>query len=101
VNSTISRPEVQFRVEFVRVALWPASAPPAEALEERNYKVTVERQRNAGASQEYTDVLDARDIPKAILALKKAHDYIRNRQRQPPDAGRFTSAAGYAPERIP
>ena len=94
-------PEVQFRVGLVRVAIWPVAAVDLNTPEHGGYQVTVERQCRFSREREYTDVLDAEDIPKAILALKKAHDYIRGRVHESEEAGEFHSAFGFPAPRIP
>ena len=100
MTSAMLETEVQFHVGDVRVTLWydPASCPNG-ALGS-SHKVTVE-QRGPTGNYEYADVLNASEIPKAILALKKAHDYLKRRDKEGAPALDFHSATERAPERIP
>lgn len=101
MTDMMSEPEVEFRVGEVRVSLWhdPISDPNAKRA--NSHRVTIERQQASGHSDRYTDVLQANDIPKAILALKKAHDYLEVRKKEQPDAGEFKSATIHSPNPIP
>lgn len=102
MNELFTRPEVEFRVGEVRVSLWYNFAHGSNDKRGGSRKVTIERQSPPGnRATEYTSVLDSDDIPKAILALKKAHDYIQARGKQPPDAADYQPATTYVEGRIP
>ena len=72
-----SRPEKDFRAGAVRVAVWTNSRLSAEGIPFNNYKVVMERTYKDGdGSFKTTGSLGLNDIPKAILALQKAYDFL-------------------------
>lgn len=91
--------EVQFRVGEVRAAIW--HNPNDNNTNAESYRVTTERQRHTGRNEEYVPVLTGGDITKAIIALKKAHQYIQRRGKEPADAGILKSATLHTPHRLP
>ena len=98
----IAKAEVEFRVGEVLVALWHNPIRDSNDKRANSHKITIERKQPPGhGSNEYTNVLEAGDIPKAILALKKAHDYIQTRRKEGQLPEEFKSAIACAPHRIP
>jgi len=80
-------PEVTFRVGRIRASLWRKHIMDL-GTDESPYWVTLSRSRTAPSIKADTsEALDANDIPQAILALKKAHDYIKKRIQEPPQEG--------------
>ncbi len=72
-----SKPETAFRVGAVRVAIWTNTRQTQDGESFNANKVTIERTyRGRDGDFKTTGSLDAADIPKAILALIKAYDYL-------------------------
>ena len=93
MTSLLSKPEVEFRVGTVRAAIWRANdTPPDQA------RITIVTARDGNPE---TATLRDDEIPMAMLALKKAHNYLRRHQHRPPETADFTSADVLLPERIP
>lgn len=91
-------PEVTFRVGRVRTSLW--RKPTQTKKEECAFWITLSRaQTGLPARNADEEALDATEIPQAILALKKAHDYMRRRPTTAPEK-EFLSADALI-QRIP
>jgi hypothetical protein len=73
-------PEVSFRVGIARASLWRRQIQ-AEG-EKSEYWVTLDRAGTRSELRGEGELLHGQDIPQAILALKKAHDYIKRRPTQ-------------------
>lgn len=102
MTNMLEKPEVEFRVGEVCVALWHNPIHDPDAKHASTHKLTIERRHSSHFDRHAdTSVLEARDIPKAILALKKAHDYLETRRRHAPGAGDFKPATLHAPARLP
>jgi len=73
-----AHPEVTFRVGLVRASLW---RKPTQTKEDQNvYWVSLDRKKETPPQRgNNEELLDGADIPAAIFALKKAHDYIKHR----------------------
>ena len=83
-------PEVSFTVGKVRASLWRKSI--TSVGEDCMYWVSLGRARPQRLPRrEELEVLEAKDIPSAILALKKAHEYLNNHPTAPPQES-FVSA---------
>ncbi len=93
MNGIAVAPATQFRSGRVRVALWPTHNHVEETPP---FNITIERRQENG---EYSGVLLPKDIAKAILALKKAYDYLNSSQRLQWEEQTIENAK--APERIP
>lgn len=94
--------EREFAVGPVRVTIW--TRPPfihgGHTSETR--RIAIDRAPSTGNSRDRReDALLPSDIPKAILALKKAHDYLEIANRRPHAASNAPPATLYVPERVP
>ena len=100
MSDIISKPEKEFRVGSVRATVWanPRISTDGRAFESR--KVIIERiYKDHVEGFKSTESLDVNDIPKAILALKKAYEYIMcsERQENAPEPKPFQSASARVP----
>lgn len=93
MNAIAGHPEKTFIVGQVRVALWKN--------EDDTLSLTVERNRPDILNKpNWTPLLDQADTTKAILALKKVHDYLQSSEALDWDEQEAASHV-QAPERIP
>ena len=77
MNAAGTKPEAAFKVGAVRVAIWTNPRMTNGGRPFSSHKVIVERTyRDSDQRFKSTNSLDAGDIPKAILALFKAYEYI-------------------------
>ena len=94
--------EREFAVGPVRVTIWtrPAFIHGGQVSEMR--RIAIDRAQSQGnPHSRREDTFVPSDIPKAIMALKKAHDYLElvdRRQFAPPNA---PPANVRMPERVP
>lgn len=94
-----SKPEVQFRVGPIRVTIWTNPQPPPDRdLPQDTRRVTIEHDSHPQAT---AATLGACDIPQAVLALRKAHDYLQNTRGKQTASAAFETAEAAAPERLP
>jgi len=91
-----ARPEVDFKVGAVRVAVWRNTYSTGSGKVFDSPKVALERTyRDSQGNFKTTGSLDTNDIPKAILALKKAYEYLTTKANErkesngniPPETG--------------
>ena len=102
MNGVPGMPEKVFALGNVRVALWPSPIAATEDGRTSRYKVTVERKDfNIRGYPEYTGVLEPEDIPKAILVLKEAHNYLANPNIASQQVAEFEDANLRLVERVP
>jgi hypothetical protein len=102
MSEIISKPEKEFRVGSVRAIVWanPRVSTDGRAFESR--KVIIERiYKDHVEGFKSTESLDVNDIPKAILALKKAYEYILCSERQEKEAAPEPKPFQSASARIP
>ena len=72
-----AKPEIDFKVGAVRVAVWKNTRLARNGRLFDSHKVVVERTYKDGQGNFKTaESLETNDIPKAILALKKAYEYL-------------------------
>ena len=77
MNGVVSKPEMEFKVGAVRAAIWTNPRMSGDGRLFDSHKVIVERfYKDQRGSFQTTSSLDTNDIPKAILALKKAYEYL-------------------------
>ncbi|MBM3302567.1 MAG: hypothetical protein FJY85_21780 [Deltaproteobacteria bacterium] len=77
MNGIPAKPEKEFKVGAVRAAIWANPRHGSDGKAFNSYKVILERTyRDNMGSFKTTPSLDINDIPKAILALKKAYEYL-------------------------
>jgi hypothetical protein len=94
--------EREFAVGPVRVTIWtrPPFIQGGRASETR--RIAIDRAPSTGNSRDRReDTLTPTDIPKAILALKKAHDYLELANRHRLAASNTPPAEVRMPERVP
>ena len=95
-------PEARFRVGRIRVTVWPDPLARARDDPIGGMTITIDSLGPGGhGTTEYSSVLEAEDSGKAILALKKAHDYLQLRRRHAKPPVEFVEAATLLPVRIP
>ena len=76
-NRRVDRPEKNFKVGAVRAAVWPTTIVLKDGTSFDKKKVVVDRRyKDRNGEWKSTNSLDANDVPKAILALQKAYEYI-------------------------
>lgn len=93
--------EQEFTVGPVRVTLWKDPYWNRDPHSPEQYQWTLDRGYTDFTGQfRRSDVLKAEDIPKAILALKQAYDYI-TRQGKAQAESRFREPDIPIPQRIP
>lgn len=92
--------EREFIVGPVRVTVWNGGTflHGGQVLEPR--RIAIDRLRDLGGTSRQ-DTLTPPDIPMAILALKKAHDYLDLAERHPQAPGTGQVHKIKTPERIP
>lgn len=94
-----TKPEKEFRVGPVRVAIWTNPKTTKDGKTFNAHRVVVERRyRDRDGNWKSTEALDANDVPKAILALRKAYEWITTpKPRRPEPSAPLPSA----PQRTP
>lgn len=102
MSSDFTRPEKEFRVGAVRVAIWANPRYGADGKTWTGRRVAIDRgYKDHDGNWKKTDTLDTDDIPKAILALKRAYEYLTtNKPTSTSDAPPPTDAP-LAMERVP
>jgi hypothetical protein len=98
MTHAIAKAEVEFRVGEVRVSIWHN---PAQDEMQSGHAISIEHKNEGRGTAEPVATLPAEHIPKAILALKKAHDYLQMRKSEGQPPQDFQPATERAPERIP
>lgn len=74
---TNNRPVKDFRVGSIRATIWPRRGVRVDGTGYQSHNVVLERTYTDGRGQfQTTGSLDLNSIPKAILALKKAYEYL-------------------------
>lgn len=102
MTGAIACADREFRVGDVRAVVWTNPIHQPDLGKYTGCSVTVERLKKTGqGGPVYTSVLDGGDIPKAILALKRAHNFIQACQREEAKRTGFKSAEQILAERIP
>jgi len=80
--SDYSTPEKEFCVGRVRVTIWTSPRYTAGARTSSIHHITLGRgSKDSTGTWQGSDTLEPDDIPKAILALKHAHDYLTKHSR--------------------
>ena len=76
-NNRVDRPEKNFRVGAVRAAVWPSTIVLKDGTSFEKKKVVVDRRyKDRNGEWKSTNSLDANDVPKAVLALQLAYQYM-------------------------
>ena len=76
-NHQPARPEKNIRVGPVRAAIWKQTSQTRDGQPFESFKVVLERSyRDRNGQWQNTNRYDPNDIPKAILAMQKAYEFI-------------------------
>ena len=71
------RPEQNFKVGAVRAAIWPTTIYNSDGTSFEKKKVVLDRRYKTKQGEwKSTSSLDVNDVPKAILALQQAYEYL-------------------------
>ncbi|MFC1734752.1 hypothetical protein ACFL1X_01450 [Candidatus Hydrogenedentota bacterium] len=77
MNNISTKPEKEFKIGAVRAAIWSNPRTRADGSSFNSYKVIVDRvYKDAQGGFQKTQSMDVHDVPKAILALKKAYEFM-------------------------
>ena len=96
------RPEKEFKVGAVRAAIWANQRHAPDGKTFNAHKVIVDRvYRDTRGDFKTTNSLEANDIPKAILALKKTYEYLTLTPSRQKDVRSDPSPDIAVPDRIP
>ena len=76
MNGTSQKPEAEFKVGAVRATVWANSKHTSDGKLFNSHKVSIERIYKDNDGFKSTNSLDTNDIPKAMLALNKAYEYL-------------------------
>ena len=99
MNSQPSRPEFETRVGPIRVTVWSNQRQTSSGRSFGSRKVLMERlYRDSQGTAKTTAGLETNDIPKAILALNKAYEYLTTSDGTRRDAEKNPNrGAGHGP----
>ncbi|MFC1735525.1 hypothetical protein ACFL1X_05370 [Candidatus Hydrogenedentota bacterium] len=76
-NNTPEKPEINFKVGAVRAAIWKRTRTNRDGTIFQTHKVVLDRTYKDKEGQwKHTTSFDVNDVPKAVLALEKAYDYL-------------------------
>jgi len=96
-----TKPEKEFKVGAVRAAIWANPRVSSDGRSFNSHKVILERVYKDREGFKSTDSLDANDIPKAILALKKAYEYLMCAEQQQGNGAKDDVVTSWASPRMP
>ena len=83
-NQPAMRPEKSFKVGAVRAAIWPNTVTSRDGRSFEMRKVVLDRRyRNGDGEWKSTNSFDLNDVPKAVLALQKAYEYLMTKPEDP------------------
>lgn len=87
-NHRVDKPEKNFKVGAVRAAIWPTTIVLKDGTSFDKKKVVVDRRyKDRNGEWKSTNSLDANDVPKAILALQLAYEYMMVKAEKEPGNG--------------
>ena len=98
------KPEKEYKVGAVRAAIWCNPRTTSDGRQFNSHKVILERTyKDASGNFKSTSSLDVNDIPKAILALKKAYEFCMAPKKPETSAAppRETDYATIAAKNVP
>ena len=98
MGSGLLTAETLFVVGSVRASFWVEQSPANDAPA---YRITVERRCEGTAKPQWTPALRLNDITPAILALKKANDYLKRRAVGPTNGQHRPALVARQAPRIP
>ena len=77
MNAAPTKPDREFKVGSVKASIWSNQRETRDGKLFNSHKIIVDRvYRDSNGEFKATNSFDVNDIPKAILALKKAYDYL-------------------------
>ena len=99
MNGVPARPDQEFRVGAVRVAVWINPRQTSNGKSFNSHKVVLERTyKDMHGDFKTTQSLELNDIPKAIIALKKMYEFCLVRRS---DTDAAAAAPGHTPRMVP
>lgn len=95
-----SRPEKEFKIGPVRAAIWSNPRTTSDGRSFNSMKVAVERiYRDSDGNFKSTGRFDTNDIPKLIIALNRAYEYLVLRNTASPEGQPSPTQTSF--ERVP
>jgi hypothetical protein len=83
-NQEGKRPEKNFKVGAVSAAVWAQTYATRNGRPFEVHRVVIERAyKDAQGEWKNTSSLDFNDIPKAMVALQRAYEYIATKAKAP------------------
>jgi hypothetical protein len=77
MSNEYAKPEREFRVGAVRVSIWANPRYGADGKTWTSHRIAIDRgYKDHDGNWKKTDTLETEDIPKTILALKRAYEYL-------------------------
>ncbi|HRI87965.1 MAG TPA: hypothetical protein PK869_06865 [Candidatus Hydrogenedentes bacterium] len=94
MSSDFTRPEREFRVGAVRVTVWGNPRYGSDGKTWVSHRVAMDRgYKDHDGNWKKADTLETDDIPKAIMALKRAYEYLTmNKQANATDTPNMNDA---------
>lgn len=99
MNGMSTKPEMEFKVGAVRAAVWVNARTGYDGRGFNSHKVIIDRTYKDNDGFKSTGSLDINDIPKAILALKRAYEWILCKEKENERPTQQTTVS--YPRRIP
>lgn len=82
-NQAKERPETSFKVGGVRAAVWKWTNATRDGRTFVQRKVILDRSyKDSNGNWKSVNSFDANDVPKAILALSRAYDYLYSKPEE-------------------
>ena len=76
-NKPTERPEKNIRVGAVRAAIWKWTNTTKDGRQFTQRKAVLDRAyKDANGQWQHTNSYDTNDVPKAVLAMQKAFEYM-------------------------
>ena len=76
-NQTTEKPEAKFKVGAVRASIWKWTNTAKDGRQFTQRKAVLDRAyKDASGQWQHTNSFDTNDVPKAVLALQKAFEYM-------------------------
>ena len=103
MSSDFTRPEREFRVGAVRVTVWANPRYGTDGKTWTSHRVAMDcgYKDHDGNWRKKADTLTTQEIPQAILALKRAYEYLTMNKTEKEEGITEPAAASPVPARIP
>ena len=76
-NQTAEKPEAKFKVGAVRASIWKWTNTAKDGRQFTQRKAVLDRAyKDANGQWQHTNSYDTNDVPKAVLAMQKAFEYM-------------------------